>query len=152
MSIDNDYLLIEKYKSLQGQIKSQGDRIWIRFNYFLTIDAALIGIFIMKLAENGESELLYNVPFLGIGLSLLWYIIGAQDYYFFEKARKTLQYFEKVNIHSRIDLPNFDQVMKVRWYKRLFCWKIPKYGVTIFIAICPALFIITWILLNIVLF
>lgn len=104
----------------------------------------------MKLVEVGNNTLLSKVPFLGMGLSFLWYIIGAQDYYFYEKFRKMLNCFEKEYIDKRFNDSCADIKIKTPFYKILFCWKIPKYGVTVFAAASPLIFGITWLVLYFV--
>jgi hypothetical protein len=61
--------------------------MWTRFNYFVIIEAALLG----GKTLFGDKELtVWGIAF-GFGLSLLWYVMGAQDRYLVEVYRKQIE-------------------------------------------------------------
>ena len=74
MSDKDDSLFLELYKARMQYFANQGDRTWIRFYYFLTVEIALASIYLAA-DKNlvGATENL--LPFLGILFSLLWYLI-----------------------------------------------------------------------------
>jgi len=51
--------------------------MWTRFNYFVGIESALIG---GKLIF-GNGNLSREVPIIGVAVSLIWYIMGAEDHF-----------------------------------------------------------------------
>src|SRR3989442_5547069 len=53
-------------------------RMWTRFNYFVVIHAALIGGKTIFGNEKNEKISIAGLCF-GLGLSLLWYVMGAED-------------------------------------------------------------------------
>ena len=63
-------------RNLSAQyLTSHFQRMWTRFNYFVVIEAALIG---GKTIFGDEAISLPGLAF-GFGLSLVWYVMGAED-------------------------------------------------------------------------
>ncbi len=63
------------------------ERMWTRFNFFVTIESALIGgnsIF-------GEGKHPLQIAALGCILSFIWYIFGAEDRYLVRVYRKHME-------------------------------------------------------------
>ena len=58
-------------------LSNQFTRMWNRFNYFVAIETALIGG--NFLIPNGR--LSYALAVVGIVMSILWYVMGAEDRY-----------------------------------------------------------------------
>ena len=74
-----DDFLIEDYKLAVEYLQAQFQRLWQRFNYFLTIHTALFG-FVGWLAFDKRALLAIPlVATLGALLSALWYVVAAQD-------------------------------------------------------------------------
>ena len=68
---------LKDYELKVAYLTNHFQRMWTRFNYFVVIEAALIGgktIF-------GDREI--GIPGLcfGLALSLAWYVMGAEDHY-----------------------------------------------------------------------
>lgn len=63
-------------------------RMWTRFNYFLVTETAIVGGRVV-LSPQGQ----YNKALLWLGLiiSIIWYLMGAQDRYLAELYRQELQ-------------------------------------------------------------
>ena len=62
--------------------------MWTRFNYFVLIEAALIGgktIF-------GERQIGIAGLFFGVGLTLVWYVMGAEDRYLVQVYREQVKH------------------------------------------------------------
>ena len=72
---------VEDYKLKLDYLKSQFDRMWQRFNYFLTIEVALFGAFgwLAFESEKYNPKAMLLTALLGLAVSGLWYVIGAQD-------------------------------------------------------------------------
>lgn len=145
MSDNDDSLFLELYKARMQYFANQGDRTWIRFYYFLTVELALASIYLAG-DKNliGATENL--LPFLGILFSLLWYLIGAQDVYFYEGYRNAVTAAEELVLSklSNTVSPTNKYIRDIK--PNLFRFKIRHIGVTTFAAICPILFLILWIL------
>jgi hypothetical protein len=76
-----DYELKVKYLTDEFQ------RMWTRFNFFLTLESALIGgKFVF-----GDGHLSRELGFVGAGLSAIWYIFGAEDRYLVRIYRKHVE-------------------------------------------------------------
>ena len=70
MNNDDTTFVIELYRTRMQHFVNQGNRLWIRFHYFLTAELALIGIYLLK----AEYTTLINenlIPMLGIMCSIL---------------------------------------------------------------------------------
>lgn len=73
--------LVDDYKLKVDYLTAHFDRLWTRFNFFLTIELAIFG-FLGYLLFDTEGRDLQAVPvpfILGIGVSLVWFIVGRQD-------------------------------------------------------------------------
>ena len=67
--------LQEDYKQKISYLTNHLQRMWTRFNFFVTIESALIGGRFL-IASNQPSR---ELAWAGIILSVLWYVMGAQD-------------------------------------------------------------------------
>jgi hypothetical protein len=144
-------LILEHYRHLRDRFTHQGDRLWLRFYYFLTVEVALFGVFV----KVQETRSLYGmrplVLALGIAWTALWFLIAAQDFWFFEQSRKRLGDFTDSHIVSGI-APSWDNRKEypTEGLKKIICFKLPKWGVTAFSVICPLLVGLMWSLLWLV--
>ena len=74
--------LVEAYKTRIQFFSDHANRTWTRFNILLTVELALSGVFLNISFEKGNSVgRLWMLPAFGIVVSLLWYILAAQDTY-----------------------------------------------------------------------
>jgi hypothetical protein len=79
-------ILFEDYKLKLTYLTAQYDRMWTRFNFFLGTELAIFG-FLGYLTF--DVKLPTRLPiFVGLAVSALWYIIGAQDHALVEEYRK----------------------------------------------------------------
>lgn len=141
--------LIEVYK-LRVQFHSEHiDRLWTRFNFLLTTEIALLGLFFTIWADNNSWNGFVMFPILGIIVSVLWYILGAQDHYYFEGFRKQIWSLEKAISKelavSALEEYLFDQVKDVKFNLVTWRWKI--ISLSKLIAIFPILFLILWVVM-----
>ncbi|MBZ5585402.1 MAG: hypothetical protein LAQ30_25005 [Acidobacteriia bacterium] len=115
--------------------------MWTRFNYFLTIEAGALGVYFTKGALSA------TLPLVGCFLSLLWYLISAQDVWFFQEARHRLREFTRCqivpNVH-RWTVCDEERGLDQPWWKYPICFRIPRVGVTHFAAVCPIAFGCLW--------
>lgn len=78
--MDNQSLptITEAYKAAIAYCGDWHNRAWNRFNYFLVIQTALIGLYFGS-GQTGKSVPSALLPVFGIILSVLMYIQGAHD-------------------------------------------------------------------------
>jgi hypothetical protein len=74
-----DEFLVDDYKLKLDYLKSQFDRMWTRFNFFLSIEVALFGFLGWLVFEKHNLGAMLLPASIGLAVSGLWYIIGAQD-------------------------------------------------------------------------
>ncbi len=60
-------------------LKGQFSRLWQRFNFFLTVEMALFSFFGWLAFGNSSAASVRFACMLGIFISVLWYIVAAQD-------------------------------------------------------------------------
>ena len=140
-----DEYAFKYYENVRERLTSQGDRLWNRFNYFLTIEAALVGAFFVRPDGLGGGQRLYGLVSLGIAMSVVWFLIAAQDLWFYEDRYERLKQLETSVILPKVPF-TYDSSWASRLpsWKRGLCFKVPQCGSTTFSAISPLLFIILW--------
>lgn len=69
--------LLKDYELKIGYLTDQFARMWNRFNYFVAIEAALVGG--KFLIPNGVLSRAFAIA--GALISALWYVMGAEDRY-----------------------------------------------------------------------
>ena len=69
--------LVKDYELKIAYLTDHFSRIWLRFNFFVTIEAALLGSKFLI----GNGNIMPHIAGLGAGLSLVWYWFGAEDRY-----------------------------------------------------------------------
>ena len=87
--------LTEAYKLRAHLYSEHTGRMWTRFNYLLTANIALFGFFLNTLFEEMPPINSTLFPVGGIMISIIWYVLGAQDRYYFEGFRIQTQEVEK---------------------------------------------------------
>ena len=79
--------LLEDYKLKVEYFTGHLSRMWTRFNFFLTIEAALLGLASRELARSTCHPLLL----IGILLSVLWCVLGGVDLLYIRMYHSHLQ-------------------------------------------------------------
>jgi hypothetical protein len=77
--MSKDDLVIDDFKLSLDYLKSQYDRLWQRFNYFLTIEMALFGFFGWLAFEKGNFAAARLPALVGMFVSFIWYATAAED-------------------------------------------------------------------------
>lgn len=154
--------LIKDYELKVRYLSDHFSRMWVRFNFFLTLESALIGgkIFI------GDGKLSPALAGLGAILSLVWYVFGAQDRYLVRIYRKHVEDAgEKVTrVAWPDDLGGYRHVgeidetveelrredagksFRIRGIRRLSGWRFHKeVGPTSLAALFPLLVFFAWL-------
>jgi hypothetical protein len=75
MSIEPASFLKDDYKYKIDYLAAHMTRMWTRFNFFVTLETALLGG--KLLLAGGEASPMVGIA--GMVLSLVWYVMGAQD-------------------------------------------------------------------------
>jgi hypothetical protein len=70
---------VENFKLNVDYLKTQYDRMWTRFNYFLTVQLALFGFFGWIVFERQEPAGARLPGAIGTLVSLIWYVTAAED-------------------------------------------------------------------------
>lgn len=69
--------LLKNYELKINYLTNHLSRMWMRFNFFVTIESALLGSRFLI----GNGKLTPQVAGLGAALSFIWYLFGAEDRY-----------------------------------------------------------------------
>ena len=142
----NDFLK-DVYR-LRVQLYSEfSGRMWTRFNFLLTAEIGVLGFLITNSTNPEWIEELWLFPAVGIFISLIWYILGAQDRYYFEGFRKQVQYLEnkitkELGIED-VDMFAFGNPTDVK--QGLFTWRWRFISLSCLVAALPLFFLISWI-------
>jgi hypothetical protein len=72
-------LMFEDYKLKLEYVRGQYERLWQRFNFFLTIQLALFGFLGYLTFDVRIIEATVLPAWLGLIISVLWYVVGAED-------------------------------------------------------------------------
>jgi hypothetical protein len=75
MTLAPETLLLEDYKQKIGYLTSHFSRMWTRFNYFVSIETALLGGKFL-IPNNAPSR---ELAVAGVLISAVWYVMGAED-------------------------------------------------------------------------
>ena len=142
--------LIEAYKIRAKLYSDLTTRMWIRFNYLLTASTALFGLFFTVWMNSDSPEGVFWFPIVGIIISALWFILGAQDRYYFEGFRNQTRQVEaelskelnSTNLQGlEFGSANVDRTNLLTWrWKRASLSRLP--------AIVPLFFVFLWYLLK----
>jgi hypothetical protein len=123
-------------------------RMWTRFNFLLTAEIGVLGFLITKWADPLWQEKLWLFPSAGIFISLIWYILGAQDRYYFEGFRNQIQYLEK-QISKELgieDLHRFAFGNPTDVKQGAFTWRWKFISLSRLVAAFPIFFLIAWLI------
>jgi len=82
----NDFLLRD-YELKVRYLYDHFQRMWNRFNYFVTIELAITGgRFVI-----GDGKFSQELDYVGAGQSLIWYVFGAEDGYLVRVYQKHIE-------------------------------------------------------------
>jgi hypothetical protein len=150
--------LIEGYKAALDYYDGYMNRIWTRFNIMVTLDSALLALFLTLCFDKSTlvSEKLLIFPIVGFILSALMYAQSAQDK--FVSSQYLLQINElKEHIASLLQLGKGDELPmlfsktvdfrsgnKAFVFKGITSWRAAPISVTKIPALFSLLFAIAW--------
>jgi len=142
------------YKLKIQYLTNHFQRMWTRFNYFVVIEAALIGgktIF-------GDKTISVAGLCFGLALSLVWYVMGAEDRFLVQVYRdqlneaasfltKSLWPFEDRQYQFVGDLEGAGESFKTQrsGLERLSAWRIESISTTRLAALIPLAVSLVWL-------
>jgi hypothetical protein len=147
MSEENKRLdfLIEAYKTRIQFFSDHADRTWTRFNILLTVELAVSGLFFNTIVDRGLStRALWLLPVFGIIVSLVWYVLGAQDRCAYLGYRDQVQLVEGLVTKEvgATDLPPFNP-LGIKKYN-LLTWRLNLISLSRLLSLFPFLFVVGW--------
>jgi len=88
--------LISYYEIRMAALSEYSDRVWNRFNWFLTLELSTFGFFLSQLEKAASQPLLgYGIPIIAIIVSSIWALMGAEDYISMKKHGKIVTKLEE---------------------------------------------------------
>ena len=73
--------LIHYYEVRLTALTDYSDRVWNRFNWFLTLQLATLGFFFSQFEQIAVQPLMaWGVPIVGAIVAGIWSLMGAEDY------------------------------------------------------------------------
>jgi len=149
----NTDLLFEDYKVKLDYVRGQYDRLWQRFNFFLSVELALFGFLGYLTFDIKIPEATFLPSVVGIVVSLLWYVIGAEDRRLVEVYRERAD-----NAAARVGkdpggLPGFERdhagaEIPASW-RAVRSWYWPWLSMTRMPATFGLLLVVVWLLILI---
>jgi hypothetical protein len=141
--------LVKDYELKVGYLTQHFGRMWTRFNYFVGIESALVG---GKLIF-GNGRLSPEIGIVGVVVSLIWYIMGAEDRFLVRLYRGHVKdaadLLEKVvwNAAARGPYRHVGEVAesskKLDW--ELSGWRMESISTTRLAAWIPLMVLLAWL-------
>jgi len=151
--MDNDEFLVDDYKLKLDYLKSQFDRMWTRFNFFLSIEVALFGFLGWLVFEKHNPNASLLPALLGLAVSGLWHVIGSED--------RALVTFYRSNVNAAANRIAASKDGR-QWYGKehaaietksvfngLSSWYWEKISITRMPAVVSLILIVIWLVLII---
>ncbi len=126
-------------------LKSQYDRLLSRFHYFLTIEVALFGFFGWLVFEKSRPEAVRLPAALGVFVSLLWYIVAAEDHALVDEYRERADRAAK-KVGETFAADHAAKKLASEW-KSLLSWYCEWLSVTRVPVYAALLVLVIWLLL-----
>jgi len=84
--VDNEQFRLEDYRLKVASLERHSDRMWTRFNYFITIEAGLVGLFFVVSGDDLRTLATW-AALAESGISLVWWLVGARDRFLWKANR-----------------------------------------------------------------
>lgn len=106
--------LIHYYEVRMTALSEYSDRVWNRFNWFLTLQIAILGFFLSQIEKIATQPFLaYGVPIVGVVVAGIWALMGAEDYVSMRKHGKRTTTVEE-RVKDKFLRQGFDFEVSVR--------------------------------------
>jgi hypothetical protein len=156
----NQDFYAKDYELKINYLTEQFTRMWTRFNYFLGVETTLLGgtiIFSKNLTDNMNCIL---ICLLGTAISMVWYIMGAEDRRLVQLYRRQVQKaFEKMKGRDNVLLEYDCYVGQVDNLPEAFIeglekpdlsgWRNEKISTTRLAALIPLTVSVVWVIVLI---
>ena len=90
--------VIHYYEVRMSALSQYSDRVWNRFNWFLTLQLAISGFYFSQLEKLASFSIFKSgIPIIGFVVAILWLIMGAEDFVSMRKhGKRTTEVENKV--------------------------------------------------------
>jgi hypothetical protein len=163
--MDVDQFLLEDLKLKVDFLNAHFQRMWTRFNFFITIESILVG-FLFSSGTNGLSDKAIYFASVEALLSIVWWVFGAQDRYLVRYYRAQvkdvadriattdakLSYYRHHYVSAPAEERENDPEahrQKKRWNP--LEWRIEFLSITRLAALFPLVLLFLWLLMIILL-
>lgn len=130
---------------------AQFDRVWKRFQFFLTIQSGLMVVYLgLKIDSQFFDSL--HIPLIGVFLCLIWFVLGSQDKYVIELYRlhvkkAGIQLLDNINQDNEFQISeiivgdtNYGEI-DTKWYQ----WRNSSVSATKLLALFPVIVAFIWV-------
>lgn len=145
--------LIEAYRLRVQLYNNHTGRMWTRFNYLLVTSVALFGFSVTAWVGDPSHGGLILFPIVGVIISIIWYVLGAQDRYYFEGFRKQIREIEQ-EICTELGVTQLENRMfgsaheaETNW----LTWRSHKASLGRLPALIPLIFALIWVFVPLIL-
>ena len=97
--------------------------IWKRFNWFLGIEAGLIGLYFTKAALT--NQLIVYAPIIGICISFLWLFMGQEDQKSAQNHKRKGKKIENIILYNHLDAIKKKKDTHTSWSQTNILWGVP---------------------------
>jgi hypothetical protein len=154
--MDRIDFLVKDYELKTRYLSDHFQRMWTRFNFFVTIESALAG---GKFLFGGPTAgLTRGIAALGVVLSVIWYVFGAEDRYLVRIYRRQVQDAGKKAAGALLDDTDAGAYRPVgeievtakdlradgKAFDSLSGWRVEALSTTRLAALFPLLLLIGW--------
>jgi hypothetical protein len=140
--------LIKDYELKVRYLTDHFSRMWTRFNYFVGIESAVVGGKVIF----GDGKLSRDVAILGAALSLIWYVMGAEDRFLVRTYREHVKDAAALVARSvwGAAQPPYRHVGEVAESSKALQWEISGWrlefiSTTRLAALIPLLVLLAWL-------
>ncbi len=141
--------LIKDYELKIKYLTDHFSRMWTRFNYFVGIESALVGA---KLIFGG-GKLSPELAAVGLVVSLIWYVMGAEDRFLVRVYREHVKDAGDLVAKSQWNISQMqpyrhageveESSKAMRW--KLSGWRLEPISTTRLAALIPLLVMLAWL-------
>ena len=154
--------LLQDYQLKVRYVSDHFQRMWTRFNFFLTLEGAALGALVFSSEERDWWLGLY-----GMLVSAVWYLFGAQDRFLVRLYRTQVremadQIAERLNLadytyvgrteEADIYLRQHDPTYQKRsWFETVTEFRSEELSITRLPAVVPLMLLLFWAVITVVL-
>lgn len=154
--------LVEAYKTSISYYDSFAGRIWTRFSILMTVNSALIGLFLtLQFRPEGIDATKYmGLSGFGLVISIIMYVQSSQDKYYLDQLRLQINQLGSIiirNLGFEDELPilfttTHHDPQKLLRFAEISSWRIRLISTTRLPALISLLSVSVWSLISVYLF